>query len=130
MLVESLDGVGGGEVSVVTIPCYTSESRLLEAAAFIETAVILHVGSEAFLSDVELTGNLSVGSLCEFTAEVDIHKVVPRAELVSLKLLKSDSNLLASSLCVRIKVATKVVMYLNVLCLCAQCCQEHEWKDE
>ena len=112
-LVHQLDAVGGREIVIVTVPSATQQGRLLEAAsALAQTAVVLHMGGKAFLSDAELAAHLGIGRLGELTAEIDIDEVEPTAPLVGGKLLVGQRHLGSCGLVVGIEVSTEVVMQL------------------
>ena len=71
------------------------------------------------LSEVELARNLSVGSLCELAAEVDIDEVKPGTPLVNLEMLDGHSCVRTICFLFGIKVTAEVVMQLDVLCVAA-----------
>ena len=122
LLVERLHRPCLGEVGSVSIISSTNKSSLLETTRTTQAAIVLNMSSKGrLLAQIELTRNLRIGALNEMTTHIDIHEIVPRTPLVSLKLLEGYSHLCATSLFTRVNVTTKVVVQLNVLCTDHRC---------
>ena len=82
----------------MTIPRSTNQCGLLERTETVQTTIILHMGGEAFLAEVKLTGDLRICAFRKLPAEVDIDEIEPRAPLVGLELLNGEGHLLTASL--------------------------------
>ena len=77
VLVESLHGIGGGEIGIVPVPSHTGKPCLLKTSETVQSSIILYMGCEALLAKIELPRYFGVCGLSEFPAEVYIDEIEP-----------------------------------------------------